>query len=137
MKRSKLVIIVLITITSLLQLVGCDVFSETRPYDYGPSIWVCEDPYIRLEILESFYYEESPSDLLVYTSSSDEVYFMSFTYGGCCQICKYSKDGIWRDEDTLLEGECSFGKEVFTIKVDTTSDVLFNGAYDELVFVRE
>ena len=40
-------------------------------------------------------------------------------------------------ETELFHGTGKYSKTKFTIKVDTESDTLFNGKYDELVFVRQ
>ena len=37
----------------------------------------------------------------------------------------------------LFTGTCKYSKTKFTIKVDTETDNLFDGQYDELVFVRQ
>ena len=41
------------------------------------------------------------------------------------------------DTKLLFTGKCKYSKTKFTIKVDAESDILFNGEYDELVFVRQ
>lgn len=39
--------------------------------------------------------------------------------------------------NTLFTGTCKYSKTKFRIKVDTETDNLFDGEYDELVFVRQ
>ena len=39
--------------------------------------------------------------------------------------------------NTLFTGTCKYSKTKFTIKIDTETDNLFDGEYDELVFVRQ
>ena len=39
--------------------------------------------------------------------------------------------------EIFLNGTCKFSETKFTVKVDTELDNLFDGRYDELVFVRQ
>ena len=39
--------------------------------------------------------------------------------------------------EIFLNGTCKFSETKFTVKVDTELDILFDGQYDELVFVRQ
>ena len=121
---------------------GCNwnLFVGKRPPDYGDGVWICEEPKITYTVKMEYNEEEKmdiPESYAVTYINGNEV-FLDFGFiGNAIRI--YELKSVEPKEDTgetFLNGTCKFSKTKFTIKVDTESDILFNGEYDELVFVR-
>ena len=110
-------------------LCGCDVYAGKRPPDYRNSTWICEKPYIELHVDESGY------TLCIIGSGEDRrEYDVFFTPGDKLFLSvKDSKSS----EDFVFKGECSFGREIMTVRVHAAEDQLFYGEYETLVFVRQ
>lgn len=131
------------TVSILLCLSGCNwkPFIGKRPPDYGDGVWICEEPKITYTVKMKYDEEEKmdvpESDAVTYIDGNEV--FLDFGFiGNTIRI--YQLESIeskeYKDE-TFLNGNCKFSETKFTIKVDTESDTLFNGKYDELVFVRQ
>lgn len=121
---------------------GCNwnLFVGKRPPDCGDGVWICEEPKITYTVKMKYDEEEKmdiPESYAVTYIDGNEV-FLDFGFiGNAIRI--YELKSVEPKEDTgetFLNGTCKFSKTKFTIKVDTESDILFNGEYDELVFVR-
>lgn len=115
---------------------GCDVYSGKRPYDYGTAIWVCSEPYMEYSVIEYSYgdeYYDYVTDLNIDNFKNE--YDIVYSYGRTVFI--WYKNGNSYETDCLLEGSCTFSKNRFTIVVNKEKDLLFNGKYDELVFIRK
>ncbi len=120
-------------------LSGCsDQYYGKRPYDYGFATWICEDPPAWFAVSPD---NEVPPRLngevildgqkirvdFRFIRGLDDVYidFLDYHVG----------EGANGYNEALL-GHCTFSPEKLVIKVDKDSDRLFNGKYDELVFIR-
>ena len=107
---------------------GCDPYVNKQPWHYENSVWVCENPHIM--------YNASDGAKL---STDDNEFIFDLTFSAnSVEAWEYLKNGDEvTDTKLLFTGACKYSKTKFTIKIDTESDILFNGKYDELVFVRQ
>ena len=120
---------------------GCSLYVGEKPYNYGDSIWICEEPKITYTVKMKYDEDEKmdvPESNAVTYIDGNEV-FLDFGFiGNTIRI--YQLESIESKEytgETFLNGTCKFSETKFTIKVDTESDTLFNGKYDKLVFIRQ
>ena len=120
---------------------GCNPFFGKHPSDYGDSVWISEEPKIIYTVKMKYDEEEKmdiPESYAVTYIDGNEVLLDFGFIGNAIRI--YELESIEPKEytgETFLNGTCKFSKTKFTIKVDTDLDTLFNGKYDELVFVRQ
>ncbi len=136
MKKALCLTIILLIIMGIFS--GCDVYSGRRPYDYGAATWVCSEPYMEYCVTEYTYggsVEYTDFIDVLKIENSDEEYEILFSYGDAAYIWK--KYGNSYETDCLLTGSCRFSGKRFKIIVDKESDKLFDGKYDQLVFVRK
>ena len=133
-------LLISLSVLSIFVFCSCnfDPYYGKRPYDYGASTWVCENPSARFVVNpEDEDYDTPQGEIqlndddipfkLIFVTQTDQVFFV------------ISKRGVSYDEgynDGGFEGDCVFSPEKFVIKVDKDTDTLFNGQYDELVFLR-
>ena len=120
---------------------GCSLYVGEKPYNYGDSIWICEEPKITY-VVEMKYDEaqemEIPETYAVALDHDKEVFFHLGFLSDTVKAREYKDiDSMEFTGNTLFTGTCKFSETKFTIKVDTESDTLFNGKYDELVFIRQ
>ena len=143
MLKVKKAISLLMLCVMLICVCGCNrnPFIGKRPPDYGDSVWICEEPKITYTVKMKYDEEEKmdvPESNAVTYIDGNEV-FLDFGFiGNTIRI--YQLESIESKEyigETFLNGTCKFSETKFTIKVDTESDTLFSGKYDELVFVRQ
>lgn len=119
---------ILISIILIMFLCGCDPYANKQPWNYNGSVWICEQPYIIYsanetaktvigdnELVFDLTFRSNMVDAWEYTEDNDEIV----------------------GEKILFSGTCEYSDTKFTIKVDTDTDILFNGQYEELVFVRK
>ena len=107
---------------------GCDPYTNRQPWHYEHSVWVCENPHI-------IYTVGDGAKLL----TDDNEFSFDITFrANLADAWKYLKNGDEvTDTKLLFTGVCKYSKTKFIIKVDTETDNLFDGQYDELVFVRQ
>ena len=104
-------------------------------------MWVCEQPKITY-VVEMKYDSEQEMDMpqtyAVTNVDGKEILFdFDYLYEN---VIAYEVSDIDSNDfagTELFHGIGKYSKTKFTIKVDTESDTLFNGKYDELVFVRQ
>ena len=112
-----------------------------HPYLYGDSVWVCENPKITY-VVEMKYDDEQEMDMpqtyAVTNVDGKEILFdFDYLYENIIAY-EVSDSGSNDSEGTeLFHGIGKYSKTKFIIKVDTETDNLFDGQYDELVFVRQ
>ena len=120
---------------------GCDPYVGKKPYNYGSSIWICEEPKITY-VIEMKYDEsqemETPETYAVALKHDKEVFFHLGFLSDTVKAREYKNiDSKEFTGNMLFTGTCKYSKTKFTIKIDTETDNLFDGQYDELVFVRQ
>ena len=120
---------------------GCDPYVGKRPYDYGDSIWICEEPKITY-VVEIKYNDELETDIpetYAKTCIDGEELLFDLDFLGSTSHAWEFKDYISKESIGIeyFHGTCKYSKTKFTIKVDKETDKLFDGKYDELVFVRK
>jgi hypothetical protein len=123
--------ILLILITFCGCVIATDFYSGKRPYDYGKATWVCESPDAWFivntsEDDENFIY---PKGEIAIGNKTVE-FTLSFGHG---------KEASFTDEndDVILLGTCKFSSEKLIVTVDKEKDVILNGQYDTITFVRK
>ena len=112
-----------------------------HPYLYGDSVWICENPKITY-VIEMKYDDEQEMDMpqtyAVTNVNGKEILFdFDYLYENIIAYEVSDIDSNDFAETELFHGIGKYSKTKFTIKVDTETDVLFDGKYDELVFVRQ
>ena len=131
------------TVSILLCISGCNwnPFVGKRPPDYGDSVWICEEPKITYTVKMKYDEEEKmdiPESYAVTYIDGNEVLLDFGFIGNAIRV--YELKSIKPKEyigEIFLNGTCKFSETKFTVKVDTELDNLFDGRYDELVFVRQ
>lgn len=124
----KKTITILILIVSMLFLTACDPNAGKRPYDYPDTKWICEDPYVYIEVdghgdMYSYYIcddQEQPLDIL-FSSGSGVTGMLPNTV-------------LVSDETILFEGYAHFGRTSFSIEL--FEDHIWGGQYRKLKFKR-
>ena len=124
----------------LLFFCSCDPYVYKQPDACGDNVWKCENPEITY-VVKMEYSDEHETDIPVsyaITSVNDEeiTFYLRFL-GNTARAIELDKESMDQTGNILFYGTCKYSKTKFTIKVDTESDILFNGKYDELVFVRQ
>ena len=112
-----------------------------HPYLYGDSVWVCENPKITY-VVEMKYDDEQEMDMpqtyAVTNVNGKEILFdFDYLYENIIAYKVSDSDSNDSEGTDLFHGIGKYSKTKFTIKVDTETDNLFDGEYDELVFVRQ
>ena len=141
MLKVKRAISLLMLCAVLVCCCGCDPYVGKKPYNYGSSIWICEEPKITY-VIEMKYDEsqemEVPETYAVAMKHDKEVFFHLGFLSDTVKAREYKNiDSKEFTGNTLFTGTCKYSKTKFTIKIDTETDNLFGGEYDELVFVRQ
>ena len=112
-----------------------------QPFIYENSVWKCKEPEITY-FVKTKYDEEQKTDIsddyaITFIDGKNVVMDFGFLYN-TIKVYELSDENSKEfTGNTLFTGTCKYSKTKFTIKVDTESDTLFNGKYDELVFVRQ
>lgn len=106
-----------------------DPYEGKRPFDYGDAIWVCESPSVCFEVKTSSPNYHKPEGLV---SVNDKEVYYTMEFDPVCNTVF-----LEIDFNHKLMGECEFSPQKMVVKVDKKTDTLFNGQYDELVFVRQ
>ena len=112
-----------------------------HPYLYGDSVWVCENPKITY-VVEMKYDDEQEMDMpqtyAVTNVDGKEIMFdFDYLYENIIAYEVSDSDSNDSEKTELFHGVGKYSKTKFIIKVDTETDNLFDGQYDELVFVRQ
>ena len=112
-----------------------------HPYLYGDSVWVCENPKITY-VVEMKYDDEQEMDMpqtyAVTNVDGKEILFdFDYLYENIIAYEVSDSDSNDSEGTELFHGIGKYSKTKFIIKVDTETDNLFDGQYDELVFVRQ
>ncbi len=124
MKKSIFKLVSIIIIVSIL--VGCNIYSGKYPYDYIPSKWISSSPDIWFSVDENsgvfpkgeLKIENEVKNITVGFGYSN---YASFTY----------------NEELLFSGFCTYYPDKLKVKIDKKKDFVFNGLYDEIIFVKE
>lgn len=131
------------TVSILLCTSGCNwnPFVGKRPPDYGDGVWICEEPKITYTVKMKYDEEQKmdiPESYAVTYIDGNEVLLDFGFIGNAIRV--YELKSIEPKEyigEIFLNGTCKFSETKFTVKVNTELDNLFDGQYDELVFVRQ
>ena len=117
-------------------LCGCDPYYNRKPYCFGPSVWVCEEPDI-VYVVESVYDEEEKmlieEEYAVLYRDGEEI-FLDLQF--CNEAVVIYKKGINDyEEGHLCSGVGTYSKEKFKIKLYTDNDILFrySAVYTEVI----
>ena len=133
LNRFKFYLVLAVTVVLLLTTPGCIYKGSIRPTNQRPSTWVCEKAGIELIILDGF--KESnesiaepldPICIIYFDGNPVECDNILFDYG--------SGVTITLDEDRVLDGNCTYEADRFTISVK--EDTIFNGEYQKLTFLK-
>ena len=120
----------LITFLLCLFFCGCnfDTYYGKRPFDYDNAIWICENPcgWFLIDHNEDEYYNPKGEIEIDEKKIRIQLFFIHET--------EYVilSDGLGAD----TFGECIFSPQKLIIKVDKEDDAIFEGKYDELIFIR-
>ena len=116
-----------------------DPYSDTRPFDYGDAKWICKNPeaWFLVDLTQEEYYY--PKGEIIFNNQSIQVKFRFIhqTNQVFIDLLNCGDSSSITGYDSLLDGKCTFSPEKLVIKVDKTTDTMFNGKYDEIVFKRE
>jgi hypothetical protein len=133
--------IAILIVLSIICLTSCnfDPYGGTRPIDYGETCWVCENPPANFTVdplLEDYYYPEGEikinNNLLKF-----KMYFIHGTNEVLVKIIDEYSSAQAPADIVGFDGYCTFSKDKLIIKIDKETDNLFNGKYNELIFVRD
>ncbi len=111
-----------------LFLCGCDPYVNVEPSSYENSVWVCENPHI-------IYTSDGTAKATV--NDEEIVFRLDFRSSRCGGTKDIQQGNEIVKNIQVFTGACKYSKTKFIIKVDTETDNLFDGQYDELVFVRQ
>ncbi len=129
----KIFTILILCLNLSLILCGCDINSGKRPYDYENSVWISSEPDSKFYIASN---NVNPYGYIKFESKKVHI-ILVFDHGNRVAICK--KSNIYKYEysfqDALFIGICKFYPNKLIVKVDR--DFVFNGLYDEIIFVKE
>ncbi|MFQ8952668.1 MAG: hypothetical protein ACLR56_06460 [Oscillospiraceae bacterium] len=112
-----------------------------QPFLYDNSVWKCKQPEISY-FVKTRYDEEQKTDIsddyaATFIDGKKVVMDFGFLYNTIKVYELSDEDSKEFTGNTLFTGTCKYSKTKFTIKVDTETDNLFDGQYDELVFIRQ
>ncbi len=115
----------LVCISLCLIFSGCDVYYGKRPMDYEDTIWICDDPYMRI-IAGKWTHSE-------YIGKGEDKYqvYMTFRYDATL-YCFSSQD--FSQDSLLFIGDCTFSEREMIMRF--TEDNLFHEQYDVVTFTR-
>lgn len=120
----------------VLLFTGCEPWFFTKPYEYPNTTWVCDDPYMVLEVgsllVENF------EDYQMTLGKGDAAQKVSFGVGPGNRTVIMSCDSAIEDigDRTLIMGQLKWkrGHKEFVVQVTEGKDQIGNGKYKELVF---
>ncbi len=133
--KQKQVIIFCICLLLLVSLTSC---KPRRPSKYKNSVWECENPHI-------VYYADTDNAILYLDNGDTKNLVIAIYNGGTVRIWDLDKleeshkSGNYIYDDYLLINNCEYtlNRKIFTIYIGENSfDILFDGAYEKLVFKR-
>ena len=121
-----------LVIAFLMILCSCDINYKLYPSSYSNSTWICNEPYITY----------SPEPKLAKTAETiingEKIAFDLCFSATTVEAWQYKEEnGEIIGDKILFKGTCEYSEEKFIVKIDTDSDILFNGEYEELIFIRE
>ena len=142
MLKMKKAISLLMLCAVLLCCCGCNWHPFVKqPFLYDNSVWKCKEPEISY-FVKTRYDEEQKTDIsddyaATFIDGKKVVMDFGFLYNTIKVYELSDEDSKEFTGNTLFTGTCKYSKTKFIIKVDTETDNLFDGQYDELVFVRQ
>lgn len=114
---------------------GCIPYQGERPTDFGLSEWVSSDPYMWFKVSEitndPTASEIIPKGQIVLQSKTIE-FNVHFDGGSSAWFYTPNEEGT-----LLFIGACKFSPEKLIVKIDKSTDTIFNGKKDEITFVRK
>jgi len=121
----------ILTISIILNLSGCIYKPGQRPTDYGPAIWISEDPDIWFEVLE---YDQNRNYQTIGQLTLNGNVYNFIAYFNYASGVRFT-DAEDRSNEYFI-GSCKFGPEKLIIKVNPKYDRIFNGQVKEITFIR-
>lgn len=112
-----------------------DPHQGKRPTDYAPSKWTSEAPNIWFEVLASDD-DNSKIQKALYGEIilDDKTIKIIVSFDGGKSVFIYNVDS---EGGLLLKGTCKFNSEKLIVTIDKETDVIFNGQYDTITFVKK
>ena len=113
-----------------------------RPTDYGPALWISEEPYIWFEVQEEVEYTRGNNPIVKgELTIDDEVYPCRVTFKPAGGICFYMESD-WDEKnkvmllsyEQLMMGTCKFGPDKLVVDVNEDMGQYYNG--ERLTFIR-
>ena len=136
------VTIITLIVWMIFCISGCNWHPFVKqPFLYDNSVWKCKEPEISY-FVKTKYDEEQKTDIsddyaATFIDGKKVVMDFGFLYNTIKVYELSDEDSKEFTGNTLFTGTCKYSKTKFIIKVDTETDNLFDGQYDELVFVRQ
>ena len=113
-----------------------DFYAGRRPTDFPLSKWISDSPNIWFEVPEIEENAPPPDPLYGKAEFAGETIDIQFFFDRGITMRGYKVDS--NDQFVLLfEGSCYFEKEKVTVTIDKETDILFEGKYDEIIFVKK
>lgn len=133
MNMKKIFLLMLVLISLMCLLCGCDMHVGKRPPDYINTKWVCTDPDIWFEV-------DNEHEILGEIKINGEVKPITAFFNMGSRVDFYpstmlDENAIINQKEIIIRGSCSFSK--YKLKVKVNYDTLFNNRYEELIFIRE
>ena len=133
----------LIVLYAALCCCGCQNNNfGVRPTDYGPALWISEEPYIWFEVQEEVEYTRANTPIVKgELTIEDKVYPCRVTFNPADGIY-FLMESDWDEttrvingsEEDLIVGYCKFGPEKLIVDVDDERGQYYNG--ERLTFIR-
>ena len=118
------------------------IYFGGRPTDYGPALWISEEPYIWFEVQEEVEYTRGNNPIVKgELTIDDEVYPCRVTFKPAGGICFYMESD-WDEKnkvmllsyEQLMMGTCKFGPDKLVVDVNEDMGQYYNG--ERLTFIR-
>lgn len=114
---------------------GFDPYYGKRPFDYGEAKWTCDAP-LAWFIVDPYADDYDSPTGVVQVNNQTIQFRLIFVHETNLVFFQTIDAGTAEYNNAELTGECVFSSTKFTIKVDTKTDSIFNGQYEELVFKK-
>ena len=131
--------IIVFIILLLFTFTGCDPYAGKRPEDYPNTRWICEEPYVRIDVLK-----KSGVNNVGYIDYNGEItkIVLLFLSGPGVEIYRYedyktaiNSEGMVLYDKMIIYGKCRFFEKKFIIEVEETT--IFDESVEKLEFYRE
>ena len=136
-------VILLICIAAIcFSLSGCEHFGyifveKYMPHNYPGSVWKCDDPEIEYAVDDkgsAVAITETDGKTVEFVIAEEDFRVKAFPYDSTNKD-EYGNTVI-DAEAILFSGRITYSKDKFRIKIDKSTDTLFDGQYRTLTFRR-